>query len=323
MAGSRVRSFLRSLIGVMLILSSLAAMSEPLPRPLEREEGYVDTNGAIIFYVTIGSGEPLMLLHGGPGASHDYFLPYLLPLAKNRQLILIDQRGSGRSQRLSDQSEYTLDAMVEDVEAVRSALAARKVDLLGHSFGGILAQAVAVRYPDSVRRLILASSGSSASRVNADFSAIKENLDPDLRERIESIESKGIIGADGAQLPEYRRLSDKALAPYNYFVRLPAWDETGSAYGWDVLNQMWSAKSDFHIDGNLAGFDFIQQLGKLDIPALVIYGDHDIVSDTTARQTATALQFSKLVEIPQSAHMTFVDQNAAFIDAVSQFLNGK
>jgi pimeloyl-ACP methyl ester carboxylesterase len=83
---------------------------------------------------------------------------------------------------------------------------------------------------------------------------------------------------------------------------------------------MWGAKSDFHIDGNLAGFDFTPALRKLTIPALVIYGDHDLVSDETARETHEALAGSKLVELPRSAHMTLVDQNAAFIAAVSQFL---
>ncbi len=109
--------------------------------------------------------------------------------------------------------------------------------------------------------------------------------------------------------------------PYNYFVRPPAWSESGESLGWDVLNQMWGAKSDFHIDGNLKGFDFTPELRKLKIPALVIYGDHDMVSDATARESHEALPGSLLVEIPRSAHMTLVDQNGAFNDAVLRFLD--
>lgn len=287
---------------------------------IARDDGYIDTGDAMIYYVTIGKGPPLMLLHGGPGSTHDYFLPYLLPLAKDRQLILIDERGSGRSQRLDDHRQYNLDAMAKDVEAVRVALGLGKVDVLGHSFGGILAQAVAINHPAGVRRLILASTGSSAQRINADFKQIKEALPKELRSRIEELEAGGIVGADGAQLPEYRKLADEAEAPYSYHVRLPAWDSGGSPMGWDVLNQMWGAKSDFHIDGTLAGFDFTPGLRKLKMPALVIYGDHDMVSAATARQSHEALAGSKLVEIPKSAHMTMVDQNAVFIDAISRFL---
>lgn len=293
--------------------------SAPASR-IERDEGYVNAGDAVVYYLTIGKGQPLMVLHGGPGSNHDYFLPYLLPLAKDRQLVLIDERGSGRSQKLDNHELYNLDAMARDVESVRVALGLGKVDVMGHSFGGILAQAVAVNYPASVRRLILSSTGSSAARINADFKQIKGSLDKDLRARIEALEARGIIGPDGAQLPEYRRLADEAQGPYNFHVRPPAWDSAGSPLGWDVLIQMWGGKSDFHIDGNLVGFDFTPALRKLRMPALVIYGDHDLVSAATARESHEALAGSKLVEVPRSAHMVFVDQNAAFVDAVSRFL---
>src|SRR4249920_1127884 len=77
-------------------------------------EGYVDANGVMIYYRIFGQGKPLVILHGGPGASHDYFLPYLAPLARHYQLVFIDERGSGRSQTLEDASGYTVENMVED-----------------------------------------------------------------------------------------------------------------------------------------------------------------------------------------------------------------
>lgn len=307
-------------MALLLPVSAFPAASSRAPAAFPQAEGFVDTGSALIYYKTIGRGRPLVVLHGGPGSTHGYFLPYVLPLARNRQLVLIDQRGSGQSQRLDDHGQYNLEAMSDDVEAVRVALGLGQIDLLGHSFGGILAQAVAIRYPGSIRRLVLASTGSSAARINADFKTIKDSLDKDLRARIDALEARGIIGPDGAHLPEYRQLADQAEAPYNYYVRPPAWSESGESLGWDVLNQMWGAKSDFHIDGNLAGFDFTQELRKMKVPALVIYGDHDIVSDATARESHEALSGSQLVEIPRSAHMTMVDQNAAFNDAVSRFL---
>jgi proline iminopeptidase len=287
---------------------------------IESRDGYVDTHGAIIYYVTIGTGPPLVLLHGGPGSTHEYFLPYLLPLARNHQLVLIDERGCGRSQQLEDHAQYNLAAMANDIEAVRMALNLGKIDLLGHSFGGILAQAVAIQHAAGIRRLILACTGSSAARVNADFERIKNSAGEEVRKQIDALEARGIIGADGAQLAEYRKLADQAEAPYNYFIRPPAWDGAQSPMGWDVLTQIWGAKSDFHIDGNLVGFDFTEALRKLSIPVLIIYGDHDMVSDATAQESRAALAGSVLIKIARSAHMTFVDQNAAFIDAVARFL---
>src|SRR5947209_9148479 len=110
------------------------------------QDGFVDANGVMIYYVTVGRGAPLVIVHGGPGASHDYFLPYLLPLARHNKLIFIDERGSGRSEKLEDPSGYTIENMVEDVEAVRQALGLGKISLLGHSYGGALVQAYTLKY---------------------------------------------------------------------------------------------------------------------------------------------------------------------------------
>src|SRR5580704_9860224 len=65
-------------------------------------EGYIDAHGALIYYIEFGQGAPLLFVHGGPGASHDYFLPWLMPLARTNHLIFIDERGSGHSERLED-----------------------------------------------------------------------------------------------------------------------------------------------------------------------------------------------------------------------------
>ncbi|MGA2555695.1 MAG: alpha/beta fold hydrolase, partial [Verrucomicrobiota bacterium] len=134
-----------------LLLTTVCLAQEPAgsSAPLDRyrmEEGFVDAHGVLIYYAMVGSGAPLVILHGGPGASHDYFLPYLLPLARHNQLIFIDERGSGKSEKLEDPSGYTVENMVEDVEAVRKALTLGRISLLGHSCGGVLAQAYALRY---------------------------------------------------------------------------------------------------------------------------------------------------------------------------------
>ena len=121
---------------VLVLAASSAAFSTPAaaqPSVYPQQEGYVDAHGVLIYYV-----------HGGPGANHDYFLPWLLPLARAHRLIFIDERGSGRSQRLQDASLYTVEAMVEDVEDLRVALNLGKISLLGHSYGGVLAQAYAL-----------------------------------------------------------------------------------------------------------------------------------------------------------------------------------
>ena len=115
-----------------------AAPAAAAPAVYPVEEGYVDAGGVLIYYKSLGRGAPLVLLHGGPGASHDYLLPHLLPLARSHRLVFVDERGSGRSTGLEDPRGYTVEAMVEDVEAVRQGLGLGRIALLGHSYGGEL-----------------------------------------------------------------------------------------------------------------------------------------------------------------------------------------
>jgi proline iminopeptidase len=132
---SGVRSpSMRILLLALMTLCPLVKLTAADKYPIE--EGFADANGLPIYYMQVGVGEPLVILHGGPGASHEY----LLPLARNNRLIFIDERGSGRSQKIEDPSGYTVENMVEDVEGVRASLGLGKINLLGHSYGGVLAQ---------------------------------------------------------------------------------------------------------------------------------------------------------------------------------------
>ena len=171
-----------------------AAVAEPSAGVYPMQEGFVDANGVLIYYKVIGRGAPLVILHGGPGAAHDYFLPYLLPLARRNRLIFIDERGSGRSEKLEDASAYTVENMVEDVEALRGTLKLGKIALLGHSCGGVLAQAYALKYQQNLTRLILCSTFHSTSKMNEVFRRMKENMPAELQQRIESMEKAGLFG---------------------------------------------------------------------------------------------------------------------------------
>src|SRR5260370_7719698 len=133
------------------------------------EEGFADANGLLIYYLQVGAGQPLIILHGGPGASHDYLLPYLLPLARNNRLIFIDERGSGRSQKIEDPSGYTIENMVEDIEGVRVSLGLGKINLLGHSYGGVLAQAYALKYQNNLDHLILCTTFNIPTNITPFF----------------------------------------------------------------------------------------------------------------------------------------------------------
>lgn len=333
--------FLRLLIVLSLALlpASAFAQTSRLKQPpsvassrvYPMQEGYVDANGVMIYYKIIGHGEPLLVVHGGPGASHDYFLPYLLPLARHNRVVFIDERGSGRSQQLENPADYTVENMVEDVEAVRQSLGLGKMSLLGHSYGGVLAQAYALKYQQNLSHLILGSTFCSTSAINAVFVRMKQNMPADLRQRINNLEAQGLFG-HGKDYAKNRYTNDYMIAAWGegYFPYLyqnhpdPNYDPIDNGKtSWDLYREMWGSHGEFVIDGNLKSVEYTDRLPTIRVPTLILVGDHDESDPSMSKVMNEKIAGSKLVVLPKSGHMTFVDQNGMFIDAIEDFLHPK
>ena len=133
------------------------APAQPAPPSTPQQEGYVDAHGVLIYYVAFGKGYPLVVLHGGPGAGHDLFSALPAAAGAHPSAHLYRRARLGPFPALQDASRYTVEAMVEDIEDVRVALHLGKISLLGHSCGGVLAQAYALKYQQNLSHLILNS----------------------------------------------------------------------------------------------------------------------------------------------------------------------
>jgi proline iminopeptidase len=128
---------------------------------------YVEVNGVRLFVRTVGAGAPLIIVHGGPGMSHDYLAPQLVDLlASEYRLVFYDQRASGRSSGVEDTAGLTMGQFVEDLEGLRLALGLEQLDLLGHSFGGLLAMYYAAEYPQAINKLLLVDSSPASWQLN-------------------------------------------------------------------------------------------------------------------------------------------------------------
>ena len=179
-------------------------------------------HGLFLYYTEIGHGDSLIVLHGGPGGAHNYFLPYLLPLARTNRLIFMDERGSGRSGKLENPSGYTVENMADDVEALRQALRLNRINLLGHSLGGVVAQNYALRYQQHLSHLILANTFDSTQELNQVWAELKQKIDPERLRRIEELEKQGLFGQGkpwehGRYTAEYAELAwGWAYYPYMY-----------------------------------------------------------------------------------------------------------
>jgi proline iminopeptidase len=312
------------------LAAPLAGEAPPVPLTYPLQEGFVDAPGVLLYYKSVGRGDPLLILHGGPGASHDYFLPHLLPLARHHRLVFVDERGSGRSGKLADPRAYTVEAMVEDTEAVRQALGLGKVALLGHSYGGVLAQAYAFKYQAHLTHLLLCSTFHSTRAMNQVFARMKQQMAPELRERIDALEKEGLFG-HGRPFEQSRYTNEYMVAawgegyfPYLYQGRPDAnYDPLDSGkMSWDLYREMWGSHGEFVIDGNLSSVEYADRLATIKVPTLIAVGDHDESDPALSRAMQEKIAGSKLVVFPQSGHMTFVDQPALFIRAVEEFLGG-
>ena len=324
---------------LLLVLGSVSLLGQPAAKTKPEaanvypiREGFVDSHGVLIYYWEIGRGIPLMVVHGGPGASHDYFLPYLLPLARHNRLIFIDERGSGKSEKLDDVSQYTVENMVEDCEAVRQALGLGKISLLGHSYGGVLAQAYALKYQKNLSHLILGSTFASTRELNDALAKMKAAMPSGDREKLDSLEKAGLFGKGlpyerGRYPDEYAKLAwGIGYFPYLYQRHPnpnadPLSDNTSTA--WDLYREMWGSHGEFIVDGNLKSVEYVDRLATIKVPTLIIAGDHDESDPVMSKEMHDKIAGSKLVILPQSGHMTFVDQPNIFIKTVSDFVNEK
>jgi proline iminopeptidase len=322
----------RALLIAILATITPIALAQPAPAVYPQQEGFVDAHGVLIYYKSLGSGPALVVVHGGPGADHSYFLPWLLPLARTHRLIFIDERGSGRSQRLQDTTLYTVEAMVEDVEALRQALHLGKISLLGHSYGGVLAQAYALKYQQNLSHLILNSTFPSTRQMNEVLAREKAQMPADKLKRLNELEQSGLFGKGeawehGRYQAEYSNLAwGPGYFPFLYGARPDSsYDPaTGNApSNWELYRQMWGSHGEFVIDGNLSSVEYVDRLATIHVPTLVLVGDHDECDPSLSREMHDKIPASTLVVLPNSGHMNFVDQPDLWHKAVSDFLSAR
>lgn len=126
-------------------------------------KGHVPTDGARLYYRTVGEGQPIIVLHGGPDFDTHYLLPEMDRLAESFRLIYYDQRGRGRSAGEVKPDEVSIVSEIEDLDSVRRHFELDSVAVLGHSWGGVLAMEYATRHPDCVSHLILVNTAPASA----------------------------------------------------------------------------------------------------------------------------------------------------------------
>jgi proline iminopeptidase len=209
------------------------------------------------------------------------------------------------------------------------ALGLGKISMLGHSFGGVLVEAYALKYQKNLSHLILGSTFASTQEINEALAKMKADMDPKDRERLNALEAAGLFGKGeiwehGRYPEEYAKLAwGKGYFPYIYVNQPdPNYDPASSntTTAWDVYREMWGSDGEFIVDGNLKEVEYVDRLSEIKVPTLIIVGEHDESDPKMSKEMHERIAGSQLVILPRSGHMTFVDQPEMFLKTVREFV---
>jgi len=283
---------------------------------MNHDERVLDVNGVALFTKTIGTGPPLLVIHGGPGLEHTYFLPHLSAFATRYTLILYDQRGSGSSEGTIDSASITLANFVKDMEGVRQALRLDRIHLLGHSWGATLAILYALQYPENVNALILANPGGVRSTM------VRRGAEMQ-RQRLSTDESTYLDALTKTE--RFRSRSPEALGEYFRTLFRTTFFHKDLA---DTLNLQFTPATARNVTQipkllfkGMGNFDIRDQLGSVVVPTLIIHGIADAVPFEAAEEIHKRIRNSQLLILDHAGHFPFIDSPDEFFGAVIDFLS--
>jgi proline-specific peptidase len=287
----------------------------------QSREGFVAVPGGNVWYQVVGGGSavPLLTLHGGPGAAHDYLEP-LAVLADDRPVVFYDQLGCGRSDQPDDTSLWQIDRFVEEVGAVRAALGLDRVHLLGQSWGGWLAIEYLLSQPAGVVSAVLASTSASAPQFIEEVGGLKAALPIDMQRVLDEHEAIGDLDHpdyEAVVMEFYRRHVCRLAEWPDCLLRTFAYAAAGPVY--PTMN----GPNEFTMVGNLRDWERRDRLGEIQVPTLITVGRFDEITPACAETMHRAIKGSELVLFEESSHTSHLEEPDRFRAVVSEFLRSE
>ncbi len=285
---------------------------------LDRRQGYIDVGAGNVWYESIGEGTPLLLLHGGPGASSDYLKPLMILAQDGYQVVRYDQLGSYMSDKPDDLTLWQVPRFVEEVETVRTAFGFESMHLLGQSWGSFLALEYALHHQDRLRGLILASGAASTAECVAGMNSLRAQLPQETQTILEKYEASGETSN-----PEYLAAMD--VLYHRHLCRLDPYpevfQESMERMALPVYTTMWGP-NEFTCTGNLQSWDRTDRLGEISVPTLITVGRYDEVTPSCAETMHKGIPGSNRVLFENSSHSAHLEEPKAYLDTVRRFLRG-
>ena len=283
------------------------------------KEDYLDLPDGKLWYRINGSGSktPILVLHGGPGAAHDY-LDSLVDLASSsRQVVFYDQMGCGKSARPDDPDKWTVEYFSKEIDVVREKLGLDKVHLLGQSWGGMLAMAYMETEPSGIVSLTIASSPASVPKWMKELERLRAELPQDVQGTLLKHEQNGTTDSseyEEASMVFYKR----------HLCRMEDWPEPlsrslGPQLGKQVYNTM-NGPNEFHVIGTLKTFDVEKGLSDIKEPTLVTGGAYDEITPSLTKAVHEAIDGSEYKLFERSSHVAHWEERELFMKVVQDFI---
>jgi L-proline amide hydrolase len=289
-------------------------------------EGHADFRGWKTWYCITGdlqSGKvPLLVLHGGPGCTHDYVDSLKEIAATGRAVIHYDQLGNGKSTHLPEKGAdfWTVDLFLAELDNLLTHLGiAGAYDIYGQSWGGMLGSEHAVRRPTGLRALVLANSPSSMALWVSEANRLRRALPGGVHEILLRHEEAGTTDA-----PEY--LAATKVFYDNHVCRVVPWPpevaRTFAAMDIDsTVYRSMNGPTEFHVIGTLKTWSIIERLDRIVAPTLVISGRYDEATSAVIQPFADRIPGAHWHVFEQSSHMPHVEEKAACLALVAAFLD--
>jgi L-proline amide hydrolase len=267
------------------------------------------------------SGTPVVIIHGGPGAGHDYCEPIAHLNRSGRACVLYDQLGCGESELLPEApTDFWTPQLFKDElgELVRQLGIAGRYALVGQSWGGMLAMDYALDHPDGLRGMVVADSPASMTLWVSEANRLREDLPPDVQETLRLHEQAGTTDS-----PEY----EAAVAVFyeRHVCRVvPMPDCVARTFAQLAANptvyHAMNGPSEFHVIGSLKAWDITDRLHEIATPTLLVSGRYDEATPLIVGQIHERIPGAEWVIFENSSHMPHVEEPEAFLDTVEAFL---
>lgn len=278
--------------------------------------GHLEINDVQHYYEICGTGDTLIILHGGPGLSHQYLKPQLDSLLSSHfTLLFYDQRGSGWSEGISDTTKLNIETFVDDLEQIRKYFKINRVNLLGHSFGGLLAMHYAVEFPDKTNSLILVDTDAASYELRTPYQMkmINERLTEDQLKYLDGIEKTPAFGNfDPGTYEKYYKIF---LTTYFANPR----DTAKLHLGFDSISIPKIELTNRVVRNNLGNYDIHNKLSNITSKTLIMHGRESVFSVEGAMAIKEGIPASEIYLFENTGHFEYIESPEKFKNLILDF----